>query len=190
MALIRTQVRWTFPAGSGGGVNTWHMRTQDSPGGYQADVEALMEIVRTFYTSVMAICPSSSTVAWDGSAQEIGAAPEFQEPSPAWSVGGIGTGYGAAAGMGCVTWYSTLANRRGRGRTFIGPIASAAVEGDGTLTSAALSALRNGAAGLVSSSQSAVAGSIGVYSQRDRLLRDIVGARVTDEVAILRSRRG
>lgn len=193
MPSYAAQVDIDFPIGSGGGTNVWHFRTGVDflP---DDDINPIMGWVEDFYQAVAQVVPSGTTFSWDGQIREIlTSAPAYTPAATGWSVTGTvqGSTYTAAAGQACVTWRSELASRSGRGRTFIGPLASTSVEANGTLSSNALLSLRNAASALVGQSNTNDnVGALGVFSRTDNLLRDIVGSSVTDQVAILRSRRG
>lgn len=192
MGLFRATVDLAFPTGSGGGTNTWHLRTV-STDGTTTEIATLMGLVQSFYDQAKSVIPSEMTAAWDGTALQIAdAAPVLISGATPWSVAGTGTsGVGAAAAMFCVTWRTPLATRSGRGRTFLGPAAYSTQQGDGTPTSTALTTVRNAAAALVTASESAAAaGAIVVYSEKLGVARDITGSSVTDQYAILTSRRG
>lgn len=192
MALYRCTVRLTFPVGSGGGTNTWHLRTGTGTDEDQ-NIAALMGKVRFFYEAVTPTLPNTWSAEWDGTALEIATAEPtlVTAPGGGWEETGSATGgYGAAAGMGCVTWRTALAARSGRGRTFVGPLAATAVEQNGTLSSTALSLFRQAGQSIPDSAGSSVAGAVVVWSERLQQGRDIIGSSVTDQVAILRSRRG
>lgn len=189
MPVFRTQVRLNFQAGRLVGTNTWHLRTNGTLNGGQ--IAEIRSALLAFYTGVASAVPTSHVSSWDGFFTEIATgSPGVQEVGATFSVPGTGgANYGAAANMACVSWRSTLAARSGRGRTFIGPLSVTALQGDGTLSTTPLTALRNAAQALVSTSASANGWGIGVWSEKDGVLRDIVASQVTDSVAILRSRR-
>jgi len=171
MGIWRTQVQSTFPIGSKHGVNTWHIRTQDL-GDNSQTIQDLMNQVGGFYYAVAAKVPGSGHFVWDGTA-----------------VSGTGN-WGPAPAMACVTWRSAKASRRGRGRTFLGPFAADAFGPDGTLDDGFRTDLLEAAADLITFSAANGNGAIGVYSQVDLLLRDYVSATITDQAAVLKSRRG
>lgn len=193
MPSYRATVNLRFPVGTGGGTNTWHFRT-DQPLGIEDEVDTIMGWVRSFYDGVKSLVPVSWVASWDGQFTEILTdSPGYSQPRAPWEVAGTaaGSSYGAAAGMACVTWRTELAARSGRGRTFIGPLSSTSVQTDGSLTPAALTSARAAGAALVSASNTNDGvGAVGVFSPTDNVIRDIVAATVTDQVAILRSRRG
>lgn len=195
MALYRTRINWTFPVGSGGGTSTWHLRTTSLPGAPadQAQVDLMMLIVEDFYQGAGQLMGSNTVVSWDGTALEIATgSPILLSGGVPWTFTGTGAStYGPTAAMAVVTWRTTLANRRGRGRTFIGPLPTGAIGSDGTLDTLELGQLRTAATALVGASSGiGVPGSIVVWSEADGVGRDLTGSSVTDQCAVLRSRRG
>jgi hypothetical protein len=192
MPVYRATVDLRYAAGTGRGTNTWTLRTA-GVGFEGGDIDSLMGIVQTFYSGLAGLFPTNSTFTWDGSLQELGTpTPEFQEPRTGWTVVGSGaaSSYGPAPAMVCVTWRSSLASRRGRGRTFLGPLSPGAFGPDGTIENSNLTSIRQKAAALVSSSSSITdVGALAVWSESDQVARDFVGSTVSDQAAILRSRR-
>lgn len=192
MGVYRATVDLRFGAGTGRGTNTWCFRTI---GGLTEtdDIEDLGEKLATFYGAVAFTMPVNSTFSWDGTVQELGVPePAFREPVTGFTVAGGQTAstYGPAAAMACITWRTSLASRSGRGRTFLGPLALSAYQGDGTLVESYLSGIRNAAQALVDASTNDTdSQAIAVWSEADGVARDIIGSTVRDTVAILRSRR-
>lgn len=192
MGVFRATVDLDFPIGSGRGTNTWTLRTA---GAFDdAAVDTLMGYVREFYEDFQTAMPPSYSWSWDGAVQELGSvSPGFYPAGGGWTVTGslASEQYTAAAAMACVTWYTAVATRSGRGRTFIGPLPAGLVAADGTLNTVNLTEFRLAAADLVNKSKLfAGDGAIAVWSEKDQVARDIVLSGVTDQVAILRSRRG
>lgn len=191
MPLYRYPVTLNYAIGSKKGVNTWHLRTGVPliPG-----TPTLGTIIQNFYTGIKSLIPSDMTAQFEGVITEVG----VEEPSvvpavPTWSVAGTGTaGQYGSAGVGlCVGWRSTLATRRGRGRTFISPVALVVVNSpDGTINDTNLGAARTAAGALVSASLADGNGAVVVFSPTDNLGRDIVSYKINDKVAWLSSRRG
>lgn len=192
MGVYRATVDLTYPVGSGRGTNTWTLRT---PGGLDGvQITALMAYVRTFYTTLTFLFPTGYSAQWDGTVRELGTpTPELGPGLSPWTVNGTAAssaGYVSSASQICVTWRSSLATRRGRGRTFLGPIAVSNLQANGTIADAALTTVREAAADLVTSSQATEgAGALAVWSEKDNLARDFVASSVTDQFAVLRSRR-
>lgn len=192
MGIFRTTVDLSFPYGSGGGTNTWHLRTV-SDDGTATEVNTLMGVVRSFYDAMSPLLPNSMTISWDGYAQQVGVADPVAISGTAWTpvTGDDAAGIGAAQDMICVTWRTTLSTRSGRGRTFVGPVGYGTFQGDGTVETTDLATARSAAESLVAASAAAsVAGAIVVYSPTLGVARDITGTLVNDRFAHLSSRRG
>lgn len=190
MSLWRTAVKITSPIIGGVGVNTWHLRnTGDDPHGSVTEVPALMDLVKTFYTSMATYSPSATSFAWDGSAVAFQAG-DVQRDFEAWSVpGGSTTAPLPPANVICVGWRTGIATRRGRGRTFFGPLTLDVAQSDGTVNDAALAAMRDAAAALVSDSEGFTNGAIGIWSHAGSVFHDLTSSQIRDKFAVLRSRR-
>lgn len=192
MGVFRANVDLTFAAGEGVGTNSWTLRTA-SAGFDGVQIAALMGFVQEFYTDVSGLFPATSTFRWDGSVQDLASpAPVFSPPATPWTVTGSNAtgGYEPVAAGVCVTWRSSLATRRGRGRTFLGPVVAGASEPNGTPNAGFVSLVRDAAASLVASSSTASGtGALAVWSELDGIARDFVGSSVTDQFSVLRSRR-
>lgn len=188
MPTYRMNVQLNYPGEGGPGLNTWHFRT----GSIDDVLSGPAAWIRTFYEGVANLMPNTWSAAFDGSLIEDPYGAPTYATTDAFTVPGTSTiaSYVGMASQACVTWRTTSATRSGRGRTFVGPLGFAAIQGDdGTLSPAALTALRAAASALVESSDSFANGAIGVYSRTDGVLRDVVGSSVRDVVAVLRSRR-
>lgn len=190
MAIYRMTVKTSFPGGSTQGTNTWHFRSTSVP---VPPTPTPTAMVKNFYDALKAQFGLTYKWTWDGTIQEVGnATPALLPVMTPWTVQGSsgGNSDSGPAGVGlCVTWRSTVANRSGRGRTFIAPLPAAWYQTDGTLLDANLTIVRTAAAALVSASLSDGNGAIAVYSPKDNLSRDVAGATITDAPAFLSSRR-
>jgi hypothetical protein len=63
-------------------------------------------------------------------------------------------------------------------------------QGNGTIVDSSLAAIRTAAANLVDASKADVdSQALAVWSEKDGVARDFVGSSVTDQAAVLRSRR-
>ena len=115
MGIFRATVRLNFPTGSGGGTNTWHLRTV-SADGTSSEIATLMGLVRNFYEDVAPAVPEGHVSTWDGSALQIATATPRLLSAAGWSVPGQtgNTTVGSNASMLCVTWRTELAARSGR----------------------------------------------------------------------------
>lgn len=191
MGVFRATVDCVFPVGSGRGTNTWHVRTLGETG-TTTEVAALMGLVQDFYESIAILEPTGYEWRWDGTVAQVGTpTPNLLESADPWTVVGTDSSgnWASAPSMACVSWKSLLATRSGRGRTFIGPLSRNSIDTDATLSSSQLTTLRTAAAALVSASLLDTNGAVGVWSEKDQVLRDFASSSVTDQVAVLRSRR-
>jgi hypothetical protein len=202
MAIFRVPFLITFPGAGSPGANIWHIRTAD-PGFTTELMQAnqLIGYLRTFYNSLSAYYPTT-TVITVGTVTEEGTAREIIPTMTPVSGGGTGSMMQALALV--ATWKTTIAARRGRGRTFIGPLSTGAVQNDGTPDNTFLNTARTAAAALVVASAGYGNGAVGVYgynsaktpgknNPRDpsdaKVFRDITGYNIRDLFGVLRSRR-
>lgn len=190
MSLFKAQVQITHSVLGGIGTNGWSLRTTGSDPGDAPELDGLMEIVQAFYTSLNTVLATSTTVSFDGVCREIGGDETENTDAGAWTVGITGAaGVLPPANCICVTWRAATGGRSGKGRSFLGPIKTDALQTDGTVDTAELTTVRNGAAALVAASEGFTNGALGVWSYKDEVFRDYVGSSVTDQFAVLRSRR-
>lgn len=200
MAIFRVPFNIVFVGAGSPGANIWHIRTIDpSPTTELNQANTLIGYIHTFYVALLAYFPNGTTISLgtvteEGTQREI--VPTFAP------VLGTGTGNSPQALCAVVTWRTSIAARRGRGRTFVGPLNTGTVQSDGTLNDTFRANVIAAASALVSSSTAYGNGAVGVYgyssaklkgSPRDpndpRVLRDYVGSTVRDLFGILRSRR-
>lgn len=192
MSVFTLPVRLTFPVGSGGGTNTWHIRVSQ-PVDQDVKIKQAAGWIKDFYTQFAPRLCTGTKIDWDGSYRNADGTPtDGGQTDGAWHLdAGGGDGSGPAPAMVCVTWKSSVASRSGRGRTFVGPLAPNAFQGDGTLDAGLLAAVRQGADMLIASSKGNLDGTaVCVYSKLQNIARDVVGQNVNDKVAVLSSRRG
>jgi len=192
MPIYRLPVRIVDPVLGGDGVNIFHVRTGGGIG-ETATLNRAVGWLEDFYNAMVPVFSSNTDFFFDGVATEIATeAPGVNDDLDTWTTGGTGTSIPLpAANCIVVGWKTTLATRSGRGRTFLGPMASATAESNGTVTAAALSTIRTAASAMVDASTAADPDGValGVWSPTDQLLRDFTGSTVRDKFAVLRSRR-
>ena len=155
---------------------------------------------RIVYDAIKALFPTT-VVFTLGTVTDIS---DQTEATPTFaSVTGTGAvGYAPQALSVVVTWKTSIAARRGRGRTFLGPMGSGIMQTDGSITDANLTTIRTAAAALVTSSLGYANGAIGVYgvetprtddsvpySSLPHVFRDYTSSSVRDIFGIMRSRR-
>jgi hypothetical protein len=202
MAIYLLRVKLTYGPGSKVGVNTWHIRRDTPP---VPGAQPLITALGAFYQSVASeVFCTDQQASFDGNVVEVGTDTPTQ-------IGGLttftatglnpATAYGSAGVGMCISWKSSLANRQGRGRTFLSPLASVAFQGDGTLSDTKLGNIRTAATTLVNASKADGNGGICVWSTATPkggvapapghgVARDIIGHSISDKVAWLSSRRG
>lgn len=190
MPLARIAVDLTWSGASGGpGANVWHLRA-DPADTFGSAFQAMIDSIQQFYVSIAALFPTPVTISFSGEVSGVGPDNGTTGTVNGWAVQGSG---GAAfmppANQLLVNWSTGSGGRRGRGRTFIGPLSPNYQEADGTPTSSALTVLGNAAAALVEDSDSYTNGAVVVYSRTDGLARDFTGSTVPNRFSILRSRR-
>jgi hypothetical protein len=194
MGVWRVAVDLTGPSLPNGGVNIWHIRTGQEVGDvtYEQAIGDAMDALHDFYEAAKVTYAAGTSINWDGQAQEIDTdAPRVVSGQTPWGVSGTGDMGMPAANAMIVQWRSALATRRGRGRTFIGPVKQSAGEANGTPEEPSRTSLLAAAQALVDSSSSVNAPpwAFGVWSPTDKVIRDFTGCAVPNKFAVLRSRR-
>ena len=191
MGLYRATIDLRYSVGGTHGTNTFSLRTVDV--NTASEVVGLMTIIKSFYQAEATHLPVDYTCTWDGTVRELGSAdPALITTDAGWVVPGTQNtgGYAPAPVMGCITWRTAKATRSGRGRTFIGPLWAGCMQTDGTLTDDTVAQMRANAAALVESSDNDDAeGAICIWSEKNQTALDVTGSSVTDQCAVLRSRR-
>jgi hypothetical protein len=202
MAIFRVPVNIAFAGTGSPGANIWHIRTATPALTTElSEANTLIGYIRSFYNTCAGIFPTTTTITLGTVTEEL----TSREITPTFTtVTGLGTGSAMQALAIVVTWRTTIAARRGRGRTFVGPVATSVMQSDGTITDANRTTVQNAANALVTSSVGWGSGAVGVYgynaakmpgkeNPRDpndgRVLRDVTGAQIRDLFGVLRSRR-
>lgn len=189
MAIIRFPVDITWPGTGGPGVNVWHFRT----GGSDLDdseVSGLSDIVHAFYADGWSIiAPTDAHASFAGLYYGVGLNEGEASSVAPWSEAGAQPDPTLPlATQVVVNWLTNSGGRRGRGKTFLGPVA-ASVNADGSPNGAYLNDVGTAAAALIESSDSLANGAVAVWSPTDEVARDFTGYRMTSKFAVLRSRR-
>lgn len=190
MATYRYVVDLEWNGTGSPGVNVWHLRTADE-GPLNNDLEQCVDAIKDFYDALSSIFPTGMKITGPTEAIKDPAGDPSYEAVTGWSVTGDSgsSSYLPPATTVVVGWRTTSATRSGRGRTFLGPLAVPMSDATGSPTPALLTALNGAAAALVAFNDGFENGAIGVYSTTQNIFRDITGARVRDQFAVLRSRR-
>lgn len=200
MSILRVPINITFPGAGSPGANIWHIRTGSNVFATElTEATALVGYISSFYFAVANYLPNGVAINI-GTVTEEGTQREVVVPFTARA--GAGSGSAPQALCAVVTWKTSIAARRGRGRTFVGPLHTVSVQSDGTITDSVRTAILSAANALVSSSVAYGNGAVGVWGYdaakpqgqpRDpsdpKVFRDFVGCTVRDVFGILRSRR-
>jgi len=203
MAIFRVPILVTFPGAGSPGVNVWHIRTIADPlaAGELSQANSLIGYLRTFYDAIKVYYPAATTISLGTVTEEL----TSREIVPTMAiVSGIGTGSAPQMLSLVITWKTSVASRRGRGRTFLGPHPTNCMQSDGTPSTTFLTDVNNAAAALLTSSTGFGNGAIGIWGYDSpkiagkenprnpldaRVLRDITGKNIRDLFGVLRSRR-
>lgn len=192
MTIHRVTAQWSGFTGAPGYSN-FHF----SPFTGGGDVDQEIGRVRSFFSDIISVMPSDMSVQVSSTVElideETGVLEGYLEGEEVSSVSpATGTPDYAGPVGAVINWLTNTVNngRRVRGRTFIVPIRSTSYEGDGTLTSDALSTLRDAASDFV---QDEFESGFVVWSRPRNgaggLAAPVTGSRVPDLAAVLRSRR-
>lgn len=198
MPIVRVPVEITWPGSGSPGVNVWHLRVSDvtvlvDTTNWSAG-SALLALSQ-FYTDISGVIPSDTKFVIGDRMVNVETNEELQNTDIRDQLGTGGTMKLPPSNQIVVGWRSVLAARRGRGRTFIGPLVKGAASDDGTPTPAALTTITDAANALIDASDNVNGWAFGVYGQENihapatKVLRDFTRCNVRDTFAVLRSRR-
>jgi hypothetical protein len=197
MAVFRIPVELSWPGTGAPGVNVFHLRTTEDSGtpGNDLIVDEALDHLETFYTWVANnILVQGTTVRMGGDIVDV----TTQEglTAPERTVTNLGATDAAPPALALVVgWKTSLVARRGRGRTFLGPLALNVIQTDGTPNNTILANLQTQVNTFVSESMAIAGGAFAIWGQESagleepRVARDIVSGNVRDIFAVLRSRR-
>lgn len=197
MAIFRIPVTLQWPQSGSPGVNVFHLRTTEASGtpGNDLIIDDALDVLGTFLHAAYD-ANSAFGFTWSVGTGIVDVATQ-QEINRTPQTGGQGFNQENAPPVLalCVAWRTSLAARRGRGRTFIGPFAKGVMDADGTPTTAYFNALNAAVDTFVANSQAIAGGAFAIYGQETagvpepKVARDIVSGQVKDKFAVLRSRR-
>lgn len=197
MAVFRIPVTLTWTGSGSPGVNVFHLRTTESSGtpGNSLIIEDGLDVLQTFITAVYnQVGAAGLTWSMGESITDVVTQEDMSQAARTGTGGGSGNLAPPALAV-CVSWKTSLAARRGRGRTFIGPLTAGCMDSTGTPLNSDLTALRTAVSNFVTASNAIAGGSFAVYGQESPLLpdakvaRDITSGSIRDQFAVLRSRR-
>jgi hypothetical protein len=200
MTIWRMPVSLTGTVPGGPFINVWHFRLSSTPVA-DGSIGKVISELRAFYTGLIFSVPNIGPTLGPGLSitAEFATNTETQEqipvtwaPMPTGSAGTVAPTRLALA----VSWKTTIAARRARGRTFIGPLNRAVIGDDSLPKPQTIDQVRNTATALVNSSLEDDLSAVGVWGleaagggpQSPHVLRDFTGASVKQHFATLRTR--
>jgi hypothetical protein len=205
MAIFRIPINlaWTGPGSPG--VNVWHVRDDAWPGSTSLDgaLTTLSEAYALLASGTSGIFPPGMKTSL-GDVIELTSQEYVQPSAGAWTdTSTTGTsGYAPAPVMIVCSWKTSLAARRGMGRTFFGPLRGNILQTDGTPADGVVDLVRSVGQKIVDHNNVVGSAAFGIYGAESKLteaqrlsgdyprvLRDITGFKVRDQYAVLRSRR-
>lgn len=202
MAVWRIPIEMQGTWAGGPGVNVWHGRTSAGEGSplEGEQLQGIVDALRAFYNTISTLYVNKVTLALGpivNEATKVATTKTFTAIPPSATAGAAPPHLAIVLG-----WRSSLAARRGIGRTFIGPVHSGNLNTDGTPEDGSLTIVRNAAQTLLNASLTDNGWALGVWGQEaalppgseanaqtPRVLRDFVNFRVRDQWAVRRSRR-
>lgn len=197
MAVYRIPVELVNTAFPSTMANVWHARTDTSDVFWDPVTEenTVMGELRTFYTNIAQVLAAGTTVRFPSAIANV----ETQEEVQLDAIPDVTTTSTTYAPKGLsivISWRTSSRSRRGRGRTFVGPLADLMLEpGTGAPAFTYKQAIQDAADALVAASSGVNGWAFGVWGQQDagvaepKVLRDFTQGVVANEFSLLRSRR-
>ena len=188
--IIKLTAKWDGFLGAPGYSNFYFLKTG------LTNVQAAADAVQTFFDAIKAHIPSGVTIQVQSEVTtyvaETGALVSLDAvgtiPAP---VTGSATGAFSGVSGGVINWLTTqsMGTRLLRGKTFLVPLGNNAYEANGTLSAAAMTTIKGAAENL----RLAIGADLAVWHRPKAgaggLAVKVVGTRIPDMAAILRSRR-
>jgi hypothetical protein len=142
------EITATPATGTGPYANVFHIFT-GTPSVARAN--AHIGALKTFYTTLVGgAFPTSSSVLLGRVVTVVDANPPVYIPATSQTVTGTnGTGYLAPQVCAVISWKSSVATRKGRGRTYIGPLAAAMGTSAGNFAAGNLALIQSAASALI-----------------------------------------
>lgn len=195
MPVYRYATEIGHTGGSPLSANVWHFRTVLDGGADDLQIDAAMGAIRQFYLDVAGSLASGTTVAFPEYATEVTTNTDAQVGT-FQPVAGPSLSQAPAVLAICVNWSTSLRARRGRGRTFVGPLNINTIAANGIPAASTIALYNTAAETLVGSSTGGNGWSVGIWGQQDqyqplpKVLRDITGFSVNPrQFSVMTSRR-
>lgn len=188
IARLVVDLNWTGASGSPG-VNTFHVAADFEPlegqvyQSWSDEIEGMYNSLKNFMATGLVISTSGE---WISVKQEDeGTVLHTSDP---WTVNGNGGAYLPPSNQAVITWKTEQRKRFATGRTFFGPLGrSFTLDDAGTPGTEFLNALNAAAVGLYN--HPTIPGGMAVWSRTKQTAYQITGHHVSDQFAVLRSRR-
>lgn len=188
MPTWRAVVRTSYQPSGGPGYSTFHWRDPGTP--VQPDAEEAGEALRQAYLLLAPSLPTTTAFFFDGRFVEVDGDGLVQVPT--WTFTGTATTGSLEplppANQICITWRTGSNSRSGRGRTFLGGWTE-----DNNVSGLVGATARGRVVSMVNSivayNNGVDNGAFAVYSPTQSIARDITGGSVSQQWAVLRSRR-
>jgi len=200
MAIFRLPIllRWDDPGSPG--ANVWHFRTAGVAPANE-EIDGAVSSIRQFYQEIAtggSGRPFRSQMSF--SADYVTDVENQEQREVDFETVQMQTTGQADAPMVCqicVSWRTATAARRGRGRTFLGPLSGECLDENGTIKQSSLDIVNTAADGIATRNGLDNGWAVGVYGLQNagtgpdgpKVLRDIKGHKIRDSFAILTSRR-
>lgn len=202
MTVYRLPVEISYSDAGSPGVNVWHVRTEESFMVSTSQLQAATDAIRGFYSQLSYPAGGGAGIWAGGTTFRLGTVVDVatqEVATPAWpDLEFTSSSADAFPGLAIVVnWRTSLAARRARGRTFLGPLGADTVATDGRIASSARATVLAAAQYLVDASDNVNGWAVGVYGLQTpntgptgtKVLRDITGHTVGLTFGVLRSRR-
>lgn len=203
MSLMRVKARWTIP-GAGTAYSVLHFGDDGDSEISAVDANSALTKSRTFFAAIAAVLPNVvkidvlPDVEWlNVTTGDLEGVVGGNAQTQVVGTAAAAAGWAAPSGA-CITWTTAGIRqvgskpRRVRGRTFIVPMSNEAYDVDGTIKPVQFGQIQTAANNLANSGSGSpllVYGRPGVNATPAGETFRVTGTRITDQVAILRSRR-
>lgn len=180
MPVLRITSQATNPAVSGLAVSVMHMTSASTS---LTDAQAVVDNIRDWYDGCKALFHTSSTITVGAQVLDISDVdnPLYVGTTPRTVVGtGSGTQLPAQLAL-VVSWRTATATRSARGRTYLGPIASSALNAY-VLTPTLQTAIQNASNTLIATNR------LDVYSRKLDVVYQVTSAVVNTKIDTMRTR--
>lgn len=201
MSNWRLPIKITGPAGTMN--NTFCVRVAEiTPADVQPALNAAAAALKAWYGNWQIFVPSGTTVSADF-AVNIEDGTDKPVTFAAITAGGAGAILAPHMAI-CINWKTSIRARRGRGRTFCGPLLATVNDATGTINDGNITQLKNATNTLLAASQASNGWALAVYglvnpapkgtppeelAALPHVARDFTGYTINDHFAVMRSRR-